>query len=385
MKYYYANSANQPAGPVTLDELNQLLARGEITPATHIIPVGETVWRPLSTILPAPSASTSPASALASSAPPPTAQPLTPHSPPSPNSPPTSVPAPASASPAFKPADATKLPTILSSFIGILIGKARTLLSIPRLTALFTAAGSFGQLIVLAGALLALIYGIVYAIKYDSFEIFLYGLASVLILAVLQFVARRLLDACASILKTSPTRVASVAVLECLGLVLLLAALGALVSGIIAAIQIESFTPLIPALVSFIVLTAFAGVALHPSLANVEEAPATAGEEAIGLFSFFAKAGLALQPLLFAVYATTGAIVILFALFGRDISFALGGLLLPPIDISFSGGGSIGAAIIATACLLPLMTYLSFLLYYLLIDVLRAILSIPGKLDQLRR
>ena len=60
MKYYYANSANQPAGPVTLDELNQLLARGEITPATHIIPVGETVWRPLSTILPAPSASTSP-------------------------------------------------------------------------------------------------------------------------------------------------------------------------------------------------------------------------------------------------------------------------------------------------------------------------------------
>ncbi|ATC63755.1 hypothetical protein CMV30_07205 [Nibricoccus aquaticus] len=175
------------------------------------------------------------------------------------------------------------------------------------------------------------------------------------------------------------------AVLECLGLVLLLAAIGALIGGIITAIQVESFTPIIPALVSFVLLTAFAGVALHPSLANVEEAPATAGEEAIGLFSFFAKAGLALQPLLFAVYAAAGAIVILFALFGSDVSLSLGGLILLPTTITLSGGGPAGAAIIASACLLPLTAYLTFLLYYLLIDVLRAILSIPQKLDQLRR
>ena len=185
---------------------------------------------------------------------------------------------------------------------GGLINKARALLSIPRLAAVFASSNSVGQILVLVGAALALIYGIVYAIKYNSFEIFLYGLASVFVLAVLQFVARRLLDACASILKTSPTRVASLAVLECFGLILLLAAVGTLVTGIIVAIQAETFVPLIPAIVIFAVLTAAAGVALHPSLANVEEAPASAGEEAIGLFSFFAKSALVLQPLLFAVH-----------------------------------------------------------------------------------
>jgi hypothetical protein len=370
MKYYYANAANQPAGPVTLDELQQLLARGEITPATNIIPVGETVWRPLSTLLPAGSATTT---TTASS----TVSPSTVPTPP----------IPTTAAPAFKPADVAKLPTILATFIGVLINKARALLSIPRLTALFASANSIGQILVLAGAAFALIYGVIHAIKYDSFEIFLYGLAAVFVLAVLQFIARRLLDACASILKTSPTRVASVAVLECFALLLLLSGIGALASGIIAAIQLENAAVLLPALVIFLVCTASAGVALHPSLANVEEAPSTAGEEAIGLFSFFAKSGLVLQPLLFALYAAVGAVAILLAIFGQDTAFAATLLTFVPFDLfDRSGpGGPIGVIIIATACLFPLTAYLSFLAYYLLIDVLRAILSIPQKLDQLRR
>jgi GYF domain 2 len=373
MKYYYANAANQPAGPVTLDELRQLLARGEITPATNVIPVGETAWRPLSTFLPAvPAAPIPPATPT----PPPTAPAAAPSSLSS---------AAASPSPAFKPADVAKLPTILASFIGGLIAKARALLSIPRLTALFIASNAFGQILVLSGAALALIYGVVYAIKYNSFDIFLYGLASIFVLAVLQFVAKRLLDACASILKTSPTRVASVAVLECFGLLLLLAGLGALASGIITAIQLETLMPLLPALVAFTVLTASGGIALHPSLANVEEAPATAGEEAIGLFSFFAKSGLLLQPLLFGVYAAAGALVILLSIFGQDTAFAASLVAFAPFDISAGSGGPLGVIIIAASCLFPLVGYLSFLAYYLLIDVLRAILSIPQKLDQLRR
>ncbi len=365
MNYYYANAANQPAGPVTLDELQKLLARGEITPATNIIPVGETTWRPLSTLLP-----TAPVT------PPPITSPASPNSP-----------TPTPPSPPLKPADAAKLPTLLATVIGGLIAKARALLSIPRLTALFTTSNSLGQILVLAGAALAFIYGVIHAIKYDSFEIFLYGLISAVALAVLLFIARRLLEACAAILKTSPTRVASVAVLECFALLLLLGGIGALVSGIIAAIRLENAAVLITALVIFVLSTASAGIALHPALANVEEAPATAGEEAIGMFSFFAKMGLVLQPFLFAVYAAAGAIALLLALFGQDTSVLAALLDFVPFDLfERSGpGGPLGVVVIATACLLPLTAYLTFLLYYLLIDVLRAILSIPQKLDQLRR
>ena len=366
MKYYYANAANQPAGPVTLDELHQLLARGEITSATNIIPVGETVWRPLASVLP-----TTPAS----SAPSPASPPLDPQlSAPNVHPP-----------PPRKSADVAKLPTLLASFIGELLGRARALLSIPRLTALFSRANSVGQILVLAGAALALIYGVIYAIKYDSFEIFLYGLGSVLLLAVLQFVAKRLLDACAAILKTSPTRVASVAVLECFALLLLLGAIGAFVLGIVSSIRSESLPPLIPALLIVVVLTAAAGIALHPALANVEEAPASAGEEALGLISFCAKTTLALQPLLFCVYAAVGVIAVILSIFGQDTHFAEALFVFVPFDISVGTGGPLGVIILSTACFFPLIAYLYFLLSYLMIDVLRAILSLPGKLDQLRR
>jgi hypothetical protein len=358
MKYYYANAANQPAGPVTLDELRQLLARGEISSVTNIIPVGDTVWRPLSTLIPAPAAT--------------------------PVSTPSITPAAPAAPSTIKPADVAKLPTILATFVGGLIAKARALLNIPRLNCLFSGANSIGQVLVLVGAALALIYGIVYAIKYDSFEIFLYGIASVLLLAVLQFVAQRLLDACASVLKSSPTRVASVAVLECLGLLLLLGAIGVLTQGVITSIQVESALPLVPALALFVILVSAAGVALHPSLANVDQGTATAGEEAIGLFSFFAKTSLVLQPLLFAVYTIAGIVVILFSLFGRDTGFAESLMAVVPFAIPGTGG-MIGVSIIAAACLFPLFGYLGFLAYYLIVDVLRAILAVPAKLDQLRR
>ena len=363
MKYYYANAANQPAGPATLDELRQLLARGEITSATNIIPVGESVWRPLNTVLP----SASPESTAAGSVTPPPTSPVPPAAP---------------AAPALKPADVAKIPTVLANMIGGLIGQARALLSIPRLRALFGFCHAFGQILVVIGAALALIYGIVYAIKYDSFQPFLAGLIAVLLLAVLQFVAKRLLDACASIVQSSPTRVGSLAVIESIALLLLLAAVAALVSGIIAAIQFESINPLIPPLLAAAVLLVAAGVALHPSLANVEQAPATAGEEAIGLFSFFAKAALVLQPLVFFGYAAAGTIIVLLAIFGRDAAFSHALLAFVPFPVPTEIAG---AGLIAAGCLFPVFAYISFLVYYLLIDVLRAILSIPGKLDQLRR
>ncbi len=375
MKYYYANASNQPSGPVTLDELRQLLARGEITSATNIIPVGETTWRPLSTVIDASGAPPIPGTTSASPATPP-ASPLS-----AATSAAGSAPA-AGTRPAFKAADAVKLPTILSSFIGVILAGARKILSPALLNRVFGFCNPFGQLLILLGAVLALIAGIVYAIRYDSFQFFMTGLIAVVVLAILQFVAKRLLDACASILQTSPTRVASVAILECIGLILLLASVAILVGGIVSSIRLETGAPLVPALISFVLLAASAAVALHPSLVNVEQAPASAGEEAIGLLSFFAKAMLVLQPLVFFLYAAGGAIVLLFAIFGVNLDFAATLLAAVPFPVPTE---SIGVALLAAACIFPLFAYIGFLFYHLLIDVIRAILVIPSKLDQLRR
>ncbi|MND09323.1 hypothetical protein D3C83_325560 [compost metagenome] len=47
--------------------------------------------------------------------------------------------------------------------------------------------------------------------------------------------------------------------------------------------------------------------------------------------------------------------------------------------------GFMGASLIVAACLVPIAVYFGFLLQYLILDVIRAILAVPGKLDALRR
>jgi uncharacterized Tic20 family protein len=46
MRYYYADAANQPAGPYELEELHRLHGAGVIRPDTLVVQEGGTSWRP---------------------------------------------------------------------------------------------------------------------------------------------------------------------------------------------------------------------------------------------------------------------------------------------------------------------------------------------------
>lgn len=60
MEYYYISTANKAEGPVSLEQLQSLLANGTISPATKIAPVGAQEWSPLSTAIPSAAAPTPP-------------------------------------------------------------------------------------------------------------------------------------------------------------------------------------------------------------------------------------------------------------------------------------------------------------------------------------
>ena len=53
-----------------------------------------------------------------------------------------------------------------------------------------------------------------------------------------------------------------------------------------------------------------------------------------------------------------------------------------PVSVPFN---LVGSAVVMLACLVPIIGYFVFLLLHLMIDVARAVLSVPGKLDALRR
>jgi hypothetical protein len=131
----------------------------------------------------------------------------------------------------------------------------------------------------------------------------------------------------------------------------------------------------------------FGAVALHARIVNVTIGSGSAGEEATGILSFFFKAGLKLVPIFFLLLAVAGDLAILasFSQSGQGFASAVGSVLrfFPiPVNVPFN---LIGSAVVMAACLVPILGYFVFLLMHLMIDVTRAVLSVPGKLDALRR
>lgn len=278
--------------------------------------------------------------------------------------------------------------TLLGDAVGRVLGVVATLLSPARVQGALALAKRAGHYAVLAGGALTLAYAIYAAIQQNSFMVFAVGLGLVAALAVAQFAAMRFLDAADTLIAHTPGRVSSSAFLECAGLLVLLFAAATLLTGIGASIRLGSIAPLIPVLLVTVVCTALGAIALHPALANTHPGTGTAGEEAVGLLSFAAKAGLKIVPIYFGLLAITGALAVLWSFFstGSAVSGAAQGMMdtlpIPRLPIS---GGQIGTTAIITACLIPIIAYAGFLLYHLSIDLVRAVLSLPGKLDSLRR
>jgi hypothetical protein len=287
------------------------------------------------------------------------------------------------------PAPRSPLPasTILGDFVGSALDRVAAFLGVAFVERSLAFARDVGQYAILAGVGLTLIYAIFAAIKFNSFALFMTGIGLIAAIAVAQFAAKRFLAAAVRIIDTTPSRIASPAFLECAGLLMLLAALGTFLGGVVASIRAETVLPLLPALLFAASLTYGGAIALHPKIVNVEPADSTAGEEAIGLLAFFAKTGLRLVPLYFLLLAIGGdlAILVSFSQSGQGFAAALSAVLqLVPIPIE-TPAGLAGSAVVLVAALLPFIAYFVFLLQYLLIDLVRAVLCVPGKLDALKQ
>jgi hypothetical protein len=230
----------------------------------------------------------------------------------------------------------------------------------------------------------------------NSFGLFIGGVLFVVILAVAQYTASRFLGAADGLIKSTPSRLSSMAFLECVGVLAVLAALGAILGGAYVAIQVGGYSVgagiamFITAIVFAAFLAFYGAIALHPRLASVETGEGSAGEEAIGILAFGLKASLKLVPLAFAVFAVVGALALFVGIlpdsnFTQSLTDALPTLAMPGLGMmgalmpSVSGMGTLIAA-----ALIPLAGYFSFLIASLPLELWRAVLSIPGKLDVLR-
>lgn len=217
---------------------------------------------------------------------------------------------------------------------------------------------------------LVIIYYIILAVAIKSFTPVVIGLGYAALLAILQYTADKFLSAGDTLIKSSPSRLSSEAFLNCL-------AVAAEAIGIVAlvkAIATWQLSPIIVGIGFWALCDAVAYIAINPSLANINVSKNTAaGEEAIGILSFIVKAVVRIVPFAFGIGAIIGSVAILVGSLAIVFKGREGIPVVNPVNF-----------VLLCACL-PFASYVVFTVYHLIIDILRAILVIPGKLDKLNK
>ena len=278
--------------------------------------------------------------------------------------------------------------TLLARLIDVLLNGMRSILTEKLLRGILTFFGRCGYILVLAGAAIGLVQAIIAGIRIGTFAGIMTSLGSGIAIAgavaVLQYVAFRFFAANDTLVKSNPSRIGSSTFLDCFALILLVFAFVSVVGGVFGSIAAVSVTPLIPAVIAAVALLFGAGLVLNPKLCNVEIQESSAGEEAIGIVSYFGKVALVAQPLLFGLLALGGTLAICLSFFNTSASEMIASSLQQvPGAGAFASAG--GAALLIVACLLPVIYYIAFLFLYLQLDLFRAILGIPRQLDRLKR
>jgi hypothetical protein len=233
-----------------------------------------------------------------------------------------------------------------------------------------------GHLGIIVAAALGFLFALIFAIRTNEFTGFLYGIIFVLLLFVLQYTARKFLNAGGTLIENNPTQLASQAFLDCFAFLALIGGVVALILYIIRAIRLESIEVFFMGLGLFIFLEFLALLAFNPTEVNIKIVKTnSAGQEALGIITFFIKAFMRLIPIFFGVLIVVWTIILFIALirlFGSSPEFAW-------------YRGYMAAVQILSAAILPFIAYILFVLFYLCVDVIKAILSIPEKLDKLAK
>ncbi|MCB1041916.1 MAG: DUF4339 domain-containing protein [Acidobacteria bacterium] len=259
-----------------------------------------------------------------------------------------------------------------------LLDMVRNTINRQRLDAIDEAAKKYGHLAFPVAAIVFVLFGMIAGGRMRSWQ--MAGMSLVIIPAAIiaHYIAFKFLNAGKSLIEKSPSKLSSKAFLDCWGLIAFVGAIGTLLGGVFALISNFGMEGLIFFAISLgvtAIMLYATGAALNSDSLNLQVSDeASAGQEAIGVFSFLMKMLLRLVPFVYGVGTIVGALA--------SIGF-LGWLVFAEYpDMVMMSGIQVLGYVFASA-MLPFVTYLIFLLYYLSLDVLRAVLVVPSKLDRI--
>lgn len=216
--------------------------------------------------------------------------------------------------------------------------------------------------------IIAIFLTLAMTVKIKSFSILLIGLLIVVPACFLfAWIGNKLFTGISQLIENFPSPFASQTFLDCVALVNLFVGAATLIFGVVGAINAGSwvFFGICAAISVAAGFTGLLAVAPKVISVNIVEKSSPA-EELIGIVSFKIKALLLATPFIWCAGAVILAIASFQGIFSANTLYFLRGFVL------FVG-------------LLPIIVYIGFLASVFCIDMARAILSVPGKLDELKK
>lgn len=263
--------------------------------------------------------------------------------------------------------------TLIADRVGSLIGCVPGLLKARRFDELVDRTTTAGHWSLLLLAVLGLVIEGIGAMA-GSGSAILWGIGWLLALPLLQYTAVQFLGVIRDLVQSNRTTLGSEAFLRCYALVALVAAILILIGAVVWSIEVGSVQILLFGLAFTALSVATAWLALNPELLAIRiDRQSSAGEEALGLLSFFVKTGVRLVPIFYGVTLVVGAVQAVIILLGMI------GDTGPELAAAVTSA-ELSAPILLWAVLSPFLAYIAFVFYFLAIDLMRGILSIPGAL-----
>ncbi|MDZ7747788.1 MAG: hypothetical protein U5K43_02280 [Halofilum sp. (in: g-proteobacteria)] len=264
--------------------------------------------------------------------------------------------------------------TFIADQVGALLERVPTVLRADHFDRIVDGVTRAGHWALLVVAVLGLVIQVIGAPSIGATAI-LWGVGWLIALPLLQYVAVQFLGATRSMVTSNSTTLGSQAFLRCYALVALVGAIVALVGAIGQGIDARSIQVFLYGVGVTALWLATAWLALNPSLLGIRiNRQSGAGEEAIGVLSFFAKSAVRIVPIFYGVTMIVAAIqgvVLVVGMVGDSTTE----LMMAVTRAEFS------APLVILAVLSPFLAYIGFVVYFLVIDLMRGILSLPGSVS----
>jgi|GEM_PF-2006516 len=262
-------------------------------------------------------------------------------------------------------------PSIFSDIVGKLLTLLKKIITIELLNKAFDSTKITSNWIITAFIILTPIFGIIASIKLGgSGDVFLMSLGVSFALIVLQYISKGFVLALDKVIKNSSVTFTTDAFPNAIGLLTIISAIGLFILALFCMNDslAGGFGMIIGSLVIFILGCTYMTSGIINININENNSP---GEDAIGLISYIINGIAIIWPFIYVGVAISGMIFLTTAVINSN-NF---------VTIICLGTGY---TYLISAVLLPVYFYITYILYFLLIDILKAVLSIPRKLDALK-